>query len=513
MAGTQREKGNTGQEISPVSQNAAVSTLVDSTESADRNAFEAALAASLPANRRPNEGDVVSGTIASITPDVVLVSIGGKSEALMALDELEGEKVGDAIEAVVIKASPEIRLSRKLAAAKRAKAELRAAATAQIPVLGKVLSRNKGGFEVAIGGSGGPRAFCPVSQIDLGRHDEASLQEFVGKSFDFRVIEYSEDGKRVVVSRAALLKDVQEQQLAKVREKIVPDAVLTGKVRSITDFGAFVDLGGVDGLVHVTEISRRRVAHAKDALTVGQEVQVKVIKVENDGKRISLSMKDFEKDPWEGITSRLAPGSPFTGKIARHADFGIFVELEPGIDGLLHVSQLPPGSTVKDEQFAPGQAVTGWIREIDPTAKRLSLTLREVPDSDPWDGIQERLPEDKVLQGEVDNVASFGVFVRLESGLTGLVPNSETGLPHGTPASKAFAPGQKVEVKVIGLDVARRRISLSVSGAKDEADKAEIRKYREDSQRRERVDGPRISSFGASLLAALNAPKKENKKK
>jgi small subunit ribosomal protein S1 len=508
-----RTQKTAGQEKHPVSQNAAVSTLVDSTESADRNAFEAALAASLPANKRPNEGDIVSGVIASITPDVVLVSIGGKSEALMALDELEGEKVGDAIEAVVIKASPEIRLSRKLAAAKRAKTELRAAAAAQIPVVGKVLSRNKGGFEVAVGGAGGPRAFCPVSQIDMGRHDEASLQDFVGKSFDFRVIEYSEDGKRVVVSRAALLKEVQDQELAKVREQITPGAIFTGKVRSITDFGAFVDLGGIDGLVHVTEISRRRVAHAKDALTVGQEVQVKVIKIENEGKRISLSMKDFEKDPWDDISTRLASGAPFTGKIARHADFGIFVELEPGIDGLIHVSQLPPGASLKDEAFAPGQTVTGWIRELDPSSKRLSLTLREVPDSDPWDGIHEKMPDGSVMQGEVDNVATFGVFVRLPNGLTGLVPNSETGLPHGTPATRTFNPGQKIEVKVIGLDVTRRRISLSVSGAREEADRAEVRKYREDNQRREKGDSPRMSTFGASLLAALSNPKKESKKK
>ena len=183
---------------------------VDSTESADRHAFEAALEASFPASKRPQEGEAVSGIIAGITPDVVLVSIGAKSEALMDLHELEGEKVGDRIDAVVIKAGPDIRLSRKLAVARRAKAELRAAWETGIPVIGKVLSRNKGGFEVAIGGAGGPRAFCPVSQSDVGRHDEPGLLQFVGQSYDFRVIEYAEEGRRVVVSRAALLREAIE---------------------------------------------------------------------------------------------------------------------------------------------------------------------------------------------------------------------------------------------------------------------------------------------------------------
>ncbi|MDL1950112.1 S1 RNA-binding domain-containing protein, partial [Acidobacteria bacterium ACD] len=343
-------------------------------------------------------------------------------------------------------------------------------------------------------------------------HDEAALQAFVGQSFDFRVIEYAEDGRRVVVSRAALLREEQESAREQVREHLVVGAVLSGRVRSITDFGAFVDLGGgIDGLVHVTEISRRRVAHARDVLSVGQEVEVKIVKIENEGKRISLSMKELEKDPWDGITERLVPGQTFSGKVARHADFGLFVELEPGVDGLVHVSQLPPGVTLKDEAVAVGQAVSGWIREVDPVNRRLSLTLREASVGDPWEGIGTKLPEGSVASGEVENVATFGVFVRLDAGLTGLIPNSETGLPHGTPASKAFQPGQKVEVKVIGLDTVRRRISLSVAGAREEADRAEVRRYREDSDRRDKGESRGVSAFGASLLAALNAPPKAQK--
>jgi small subunit ribosomal protein S1 len=492
----------------------AAMTVLETPEAADRRAFEDALKADEAVSRKKLvEGETVLGIIAGVTPDVVLVSLGGKTEALMEKSELEELKVGDRVEAVVIKAGPDVRLSRRLALGQRTRAELRAAASAKIPVQGKVTARNKGGFEVALGGSSGLRAFCPVSQIDVGRHDEEALKAFLGQTFDFRILEYTEDGRRIVVSRATLLREEQEAKAAEARERVVPGAVLKGCVRSLTDFGAFVDLGGIDGLVHVTEISRRRIAHARDVLTVGQEVDVKVLKIEHEGKRISLSIRELEADPWDGITSRLAPGATFSGKIARHAEFGLFVELEPGIDGLVHVSQLPPGVTLKDATVAPGETVTGWIKEIDPAHHRISLTLREVATTDPWEGIETKLAEGTVTGGEVENVAAFGVFVHLAPGLTGLIPNSETGLPHGTPASKSFAPGQKVEVKVIGLDTKRRRISLSVAGAKAEADRVDVKRYREESAKREKEKPPAITGVGASLLAALGSPRSKQLRK
>lgn len=490
-----------------------ISPSVASAESADRKTFEAALAADAAAPRKKlMEGQVVNGVIAGITPDVVLVSIGGKSEALMDLKELEGEKVGDRIEAVVVKAGPDVRLSRKLAVGHRTKAELRAASEAKIPVAGKVMARNKGGFEVMIGGAHGLRAFCPVSQIDLGRHEESELGSHVGQTYDFRVLEYTEDGRRVVVSRAALLKVEQDEKAAVTREKLVVGAVLPGRVRSLTDFGAFVDLGGVDGLVHVTEISRRRVAHPKDVLTVGQEVTVKVTKLAGEGsKRISLSMKELEADPWQTLPERFAPGASFTGTVARHADFGMFVEVEPGVDGLVHVSALPAGVSLKDPSVAVGQTVQGWVKEVDPKQRRLSLSLREVATSNPWDGILERHPEGSIASGEVESVVLFGVFVRLEPGLTGLIPNSESGVPPGT-VNRHFSPGQKVEVKVIGIDAAKKRISLSASGAKAEADRGELKSFREESAKREKAAPPSVSVFGTSLLQALNNPKSKQKK-
>ena len=493
-----------------------ISSSAETAETTDRKTFEAALAADAASPKKKLvEGQVVNGIIAGITPDVVLVSIGGKSEALMDLKELEGEKVGDRIEAVVVKAGPDVRLSRKLAVGHRTKAELRAASEAKIPVAGKVMARNKGGFEVVIGGAHGLRAFCPVSQIDLGRHEEAALAAYVGQTFDFRVLEYTEDGRRVVVSRVALLKVEQDEKAAVTREKITVGAVMPGRVRSLTDFGAFVDLGGVDGLVHVTEISRRRVAHPKDVLTVGQEITVKVTKLASEGKRISLSMKELEADPWQTLAERFAPGGSFTGTVARHADFGLFVEVEPGVDGLVHVSALPPGVSLKDPAVAVGQSVQGWVKELDPKQRRLSLSLREVSTSNPWEGIHERYPEGSLVKGDVESVAQFGVFVRLEPGLTGLIPNSESGVAQGT-VHRHFAAGQKIEVKVIGVDAAKRRISLSAPNAKsntsNEGDRGDLKSYREESAKREKAAPPSVSIFGSSLLEALNNPKSKQKK-
>jgi len=186
--------------------------------------------------------------------------------------------------------------------------------------------------------------------------------------------------------------------------------------------------------------------------------------------------------------------------------------VEPGVDGLVHVSQLPPGVVLKDESVAVGTHVTGWVKEVDVEHRRLSLSLREVSTTDPWDGIETRLAEGTVVTGEVENVAAFGVFVHLAPGLTGLIPNSETGLPFGTPATKTFTGGQKVEVKVIGLDKARHRISLSVAGAKAEADRVDVKRYREESTRKEKEKVPSVSVFGASLLEALQSPKSKQKK-
>src|SRR2546423_11202750 len=316
----------------------------ETAEATFAEAFEASLDFKTPA-----QGELLGGQIVAISGDDAFVSYGGPSEAVMASAELDGLDVGDTIEGTVVKTSPEIRISRKLARGKASLDLLRQMYENRLPVEAKVAARNKGGFDVNIGGL---RAFCPLSQIALGKIENPD--SFIGQTFEFRVTELSDDGRRIVVSRAALLKESPPQKAQGTRKAIQPGAELEGTIKTITPIGAFVDLGGVDGLLHVSEMSRRRVTDPKEVVTLGQHVRVKVIKLENDGKRISLSMKDQEPDPWSDVADRYPAGSQFSGTIVRTTDFGLFVEVEPGIDGLVHYSQLPFAVKQGDTTIAIG---------------------------------------------------------------------------------------------------------------------------------------------------------------
>jgi small subunit ribosomal protein S1 len=442
----------------------------ENAEATFAEAFEASLNF-----KTPEQGELLKGQIVSISGDDAFVSYGGPSEAVMATNELDGLDVGDTVEGTVVKTSPEIRISRKLAKGKANLDLLRQMYENRLPVEAKIAARNKGGFDVNIGGL---RAFCPLSQIALGKIDNPD--QFIGETYEFRVTELSDDGRRIVVSRAALLKEANASRAEETRRNIVPGAELTGTIKTITPFGAFVDLGGIDGLLHVSEMSRRRVTDPNEVVTVGQEVNVKVIKVEGDGKRISLSMKDQEPDPWSDVADRYPAGTQFSGKIVRSTDFGLFVEVEPGIDGLVHYSQLPFGVKQGGSEVAIGTNVTGWVREVDPSKKRLSLSLREVATRDPWEGAAQRYPAGKVVEGTVDHGGAPGIFVQIEPGLTGLIPNSEIMVAPGADPSRAHEAGEKLAVRIMSIDTQRKRISLSHEAAKAAAERDEYVKFAEE---------------------------------
>jgi small subunit ribosomal protein S1 len=441
--------------------------------------------------KTPEQGELLKGTIVSISGDDAFVSYGGPSEAVMATAELDGLEVGDTVEGTVLRTSPDIRISRKMARGKASLDQLRQMYENRLPVEGKVTGRNKGGFEVSVAGL---RAFCPLSQIALGKIENPDT--FVNQTLEFRVTEMSDDGRRIVVSRAALMKEAAAARAEEARRVVVSGAELTGRVKTLTPFGAFVDLGGVDGLLHVSEMSRRRVTDPKEVVSIGQEVRVRVIKVENEGKRISLSMKEFEADPWSDVAERYAPGTQFTGKIVRSTDFGFFVELEPGLDGLVHVSQLPLGIKTNDNSVAIGQAVSGWVREVDPSKKRLSLSLREVAVNDPWENVVHKYAVGRVVEATIDHVGAPGVFVQLEPGLVGLVPNSEISIPSNGEAN--FTPGTKLMVRVMSVDASRKRISLSHDAAKAAAERDEYVKFM-DEQR----EGESESAMALAFKKAL----------
>src|SRR5688500_6626814 len=461
--------------------------MTQSRDNAEANSFAEAFEASLNF-KTPAQGELLKGQIVSISGEDAFVSYGGPSEAVMAAAELEGLDVGDTVEGTVVRTSPEIRISRKLLKGKASLDQLRQMYENNLPVEGKVTGRNKGGFDISVAGV---RAFCPLSQIALGKIENPDI--FLNQTYDFRVTEMSDDGRRVVVYRAALMKEEAAARAQEARVKVVPGVTLTGRVKTITPFGAFVDLGGVDGLLHVSEMSRRRVTDPKEVVQIGQEVTVKVIKVDNDGKRISLSMKDQEPDPWGDVADRYPVGAQFNGRIVRSTDFGYFVEVEPGLDGLVHLSQLPLGVKAGDESVAIGSSVTGWIREVDPSKKRLSLSLREVATNDPWETVQQKYSLGRVVEGTIDHTAAPGIFVLLEPGLTGLIPNSESG-----PEEKKLAPGDKVVVRVMSVDASRKRISLSSEAAKAAAERDEYVKFMD-----ERGDNEGESAMALAFKRAM----------
>ena len=360
-----------------------------------------------------------------------------------------------------------------------------------VSVEGKVIGWNQGGFHVSLEGIG---AFCPRSQIEI--HNPRKPAIYMDQVFSFRILEMDEAGRRIVVSRRENL--VHERAAAKreLREKLTPGAVLEGRVDSLSDFGAFVDLGGgIRGLVHVSELGRQRVERADEIVHVGQEVKVKVLKIEKDGKRISLSMRALEPDPWEGIEDRLSRGSEFTGKVVRLTDFGIFVEIAGGVEGLLHSSQLAIGSTMSDAALAVGKEIQGWIREIDRDRNRVSLTMREVPTGDPWEGITSRYEEGSVVEGQVEQSSRFGFFVALEPGLTGLLPFSAVTAPSGRRREDAYRAGQKISVRIMDVDAKKRRLSLGLEGSRAEGSKADLRAYR----KQQVSDGGGLNAMAAAF--------------
>ena len=463
------------------------------------NEFELALRESLEA-RAVKPGDVIQGTIVAIHGDVALVDVSGKSEAVLDRTELDELGTGDPVEVVVVSTGEEIRVSRRMAIEAKLKEKLLEAVASGEPVEGKVAGRRKGGFDITVAGV---RGFCPISHISDVRSED--VDEHLGKSYTFKVLEYDGETGRLVVSRAAHLREEKERLSAAAWARLEVGAEVEGRVRSLTDFGAFVDLGGVDGLVHVTEIAHHRVHHPRDVLRVDETVRVKVLDLDRAKDRISLSIKALQADPWESVEDKFPVGGPFEGTIVRATDFGLFVELEPGLDGLLHVSQLPPGMEKSSPELQVGQQIRGWVREVDTDNRRIGLTLRQVPEHDPWERVAMRYQEGQVIDGTVENGTDFGVFVELEPGLSGLIPISELALEKDVDPRDAFAPGEKVQAKLLSLDPGRRRISLSVKALERDRERQEYRKHMDSEQAAE----PTLTGFGAQLAAALDKGEKE----
>jgi small subunit ribosomal protein S1 len=445
--------------------------------------FAAMFEASVQA-KRLEQGELVAGKIVAIGPEVALVDVGRKGEAVMDIAELkntDGEfevAVGDLVQSMVVSTSSGLTLSRRLAGAAASDRQLEAAFQSGLPVEGKVERQVKGGYEVRIGRR---RAFCPISQIDV-RGAEGSAHE--GHVYQFRIIEYKEDGSNIVVSRRALLEDEQRANAAKVRENVVAGAVMTGRVTSVREFGAFVDLGaGVQGLLHVSEMAWSRVSDPAEIVKAREEITVKVLRVDEEKQKISLGLKQLSADPWLKVPEVYKVGQVRPGRVTRVAQFGAFVELEPGIEALAHASTFEPTGRPQGwaDQVAPGMMATFEILAIDPEQKRIGVALVQEAWG-PAAGATATRPgivPGARLTGKVERHEKFGVFVFLAPGRTGVIPLSETGIAKEGDVRRAFPVGADVEVIVLEVDPSGRRIRLSAKAVMEAREAEEVREWTE----------------------------------
>jgi small subunit ribosomal protein S1 len=455
--------------------------------------------------KRIEQGQTVDGTVVAIGPEVAFVDVGGKGEATISIDELKNADgglevtVGDRLQAVVVSMSDGIVLSRRLARGAANRQQLEDAFHTRLPVEGRVEKVVKGGYEVRIAGQ---RAFCPFSQIDTARGADPSAHE--GQVYTFRITEFRDGGRNLVVSRRTLVEEEQRAAAAHVKASIVPDAVLTGRVVSVRDFGAFVDLGGgVQGLLHVSEMGWSRVGSPSDVLQPGEEITVKVLQTDEARERISLGLKQLTDDPWLHADTRHAVGRVVTGRVTRVADFGAFVELEPGVEALAHASTFAPTGRPQGWKglVAPGMTGAFEILSIDLARKRMGVAL--VPEGSARAGAASGatavVPGARVT-GTVERHEPFGVFVFLAPGRTGLVPLSETGLDRDGDVAKAFPVGSAVEVVVLDVEESGRRIRLSIKAVRDAHEAEALRAY---TDREEAAHSERLGTLADKLRSAL----------
>jgi small subunit ribosomal protein S1 len=415
------------------------------------------------------EGTVVKGRVIALENDMVLVDVGLKSEGRVALREfatVAGQMPvlvpGDTVEVYIERMEDrngEAVLSRDKAKREESWTALEKAFNEQQRVTGVIFGKVKGGFTVDLNGA---VAFLPGSQVDI--RPVRDIGPLMGTPQPFQILKMDRGRGNIVVSRRAVLEESRAEARSELVANLREGQILDGVVKNITDYGAFVDLGGVDGLLHVTDIAWRRINHPSEALQIGQAVRVQVIRFNPETQRISLGMKQLEADPWEGVVAKYPAGARFKGRVTNITDYGAFVELEPGIEGLVHVSEMSwtkknvhPGKIV-----STSQEVEVMVLDVDPQKRRISLGLKQCL-ANPWETFAEKYPNGTVLEGEVKNITEFGLFVGLPGDIDGMVHLSDIAWDRpGEEAIQDFKKGESVRVKVLDVDTEKERISLGM---------------------------------------------------
>ena len=418
--------------------------------------------------RRVQEGEVVKGRIVSITKDFVMVDIGYKSEGQIPIHEFttpEGEitaQVGEEVEALMESREDEegaLLLSKNKASKIKVWEEVSYAYHHDGDVLGTVVAKVKGGLSVDLGGI---IAFLPGSQVDLSpmRHTD----HLIGQRLNFKVLKFNRKRRNVVLSRRALLEKAKGEAKATLLATLEEDKVLEGVVKNITDYGIFVDLGGLDGLLHITDLSYGRVRHPADLFKVGDTITVKVLSFDREKERISLGLKQLAADPWSLVDERYPIGSRVTGRVVSLTDYGSFVELEPGVEGLIHISEMSWTRKIRhpSQVLTVGDVVECTVLELEPQRKRISLSLKQV-EPNPWEVIGEKYPVGSVIEGKIKNITDFGIFIGIDEGIDGLVHISDISwTKRFKHPSELYKKGQVVQAKVLYIDKDNERFSLSI---------------------------------------------------
>src|SRR3984885_723857 len=413
------------------------------------------------------EGSVVQGKVVGIEKDFAIIDVGLKTEGRIQVKEFgvddDGKatlKVGDTVEVFlerVENALGEAVISREKARREEAWTRLEGVYAKNEPVMGSIVGRVKGGFTVDLGGAS---AFLPGSQGDI--RPVRDVGPLMGKEQPFAILKMDRPRGNIVVSRRAILEEARAEQRTELVSQLTEGEVREGVVKNITDYGAFVDLGGIDGLLHVTDMSWKRVSHPSQVLAVGDTVKVQIVKINPDTQRISLGMKQLQSDPWDGVEAKYPVGAKFTGRITNITDYGAFVELEAGVEGLVHVSEMSwtkknvhPGKIV-----STSQEVDVVVLDVDASKRRVSLGLnRAFPN--PWESFVEKYPVGSELEGEVKNATEFGLFVGLPGDIDGMVHLTDLSWTEpGEEAITTFKKGDQIKVKVLEIDAEKERIGL-----------------------------------------------------
>ncbi|WP_088346905.1 MULTISPECIES: 30S ribosomal protein S1 [Rhodomicrobium] len=415
-----------------------------------------------------DEGAVVKGRIVAIENDLAVIDVGLKTEGRVALKEfgINGRAstvaVGDEVEVYlerVENAMGEAVLSREKARREESWNRLEEKFTANEKVEGVIFNKVKGGFTVDLDGA---VAFLPGSQVDI--RPVRDIGPLMNVPQPFQILKMDRRRGNIVVSRRSVLEETRAEQRSEIVAKLEEGQSVDGVVKNITDYGAFIDLGGIDGLLHVTDMAWRRVNHPSEILNVGDTVKVQIVRINPDTHRISLGMKQLESDPWEGIEAKYPLGAKFTGKVTNITDYGAFVELEPGVEGLIHVSEMSwvkknihPGKIVSTSQEVEVQ-----VLEVDPNKRRISLGLKQTQEN-PWSAFAEKYPKGTELSGQVRNVTEFGLFIGLDGGIDGMVHLSDLDWNKpGEEALKEYNKGDEVRAVVLDTDPDKERISLGI---------------------------------------------------